>query len=405
MTPELLKELNEYATEGNAEKLEEMARGDINVDDVSISYRFPALHYAIRVFPHNPKKDTLACVKVLIDAGADPFATYRGGESPFATACIEGQLDIVKFFFLEGDPELDLRLDAGTSLLDEIAIKLKNRPINVSNPTIAKAVDDEAGAYLKIAELLIKKGADVDSLNKNKQGALHTASGSGVTSMVELLLEHGAKVDHKDSKGLTSLHYASRKGFISTMNALIKAGADVNAQDDWGFTPSHEAIMSNDFKSIELLVVMGADMSIGLTKAYDKDTPVGCTPRDLKQAKSNPDIKKIVGSPGKKFQTLKQLKEELNTPVKEVVKEQEKLEFKDIPFKDWNWDKTEFRYHGASVQHDAILWYTHSEDHQGGGASNQTCSDYIHNGCISIKPPAKIDKEIREYIMEYLIKK
>ncbi|NQV11735.1 ankyrin repeat domain-containing protein [Candidatus Uhrbacteria bacterium] len=377
----------EHATEGNVKKLEELIKEGVDIDGVAAS-GFPALHYASRIFPHNLKKDTLGCTKVLVEAGAKPFAIYAGGESPFATAVIEGQFKTVEYFFTLGEPDLNLRLDAGTSLLDEIAIKLKNKPLNVSDPAIAKAVDAEENQYLEIAELLIEKGIDVKSKNKNDQGALHTASGVGVTPMVELLIKNGADVNHKDSQGLTCLHYASRGGFISTMQALVKAGADVNAQDGWGFTPAHEAVMSKSATSLEVLAEHKANFSLGLTKAYDAKNPVGFSPQDMAEANKQDDLIAII----KSVSAPTAIKEEQPVP---------QLEFNEIPFKGWEWDRTKHMHHGVDINKDDILWYTQYESRQGGGASHQTLSDYIHSGSNSIKPPEEIDKEIREYILKF----
>ena len=380
------QELIEYATEGNVAKLEELVQTDLEIDAVGSS-GFPALHHALRAFPHNLKKDTLGCVKVLVKAGAKPFAGYLGGESPFATACIEGQLAAVEFFFTLGKPDLDLRLEAGTSLLDEMTIKLKNRPVNISSPAVTKAVDGEESAYLQIAELLIKQGADVHSQNTNEQTALHTASGVGVAPMVELLLKYGADVNHKDKTGLSCLHYASRGGFLSTMTALINAGADLNAQDNWGFTPAHEAVMSKDAGSLQILADNGTDFSIGLTKAYDASNPIGFSPLDMAKSKS---LTKLI-----------EIMEGATTSKKSEAKPSTAIELKEIPYKGWTWGKTEYGYEGADMTPKGISWYTHSENRQGGGASTQTYIDFIVTGPNHQKVPENIVEEIREYILQF----
>lgn len=64
----------------------------------------------------------------------------------------------------------------------------------------------------RIAELLIRKGADINVANDFGKTALHLAAQKGHDKIAELLVKHGANVHSLDSHGRTPLFWASFKG-------------------------------------------------------------------------------------------------------------------------------------------------------------------------------------------------
>jgi len=138
--------------------------------------------------------------------------------------------------------------------------------------------------HKEVAELLIEKGADINTkdtrgrtpidlaINKgqidmakllvSKSGdvSLHAVSYVGDFQRVEKLIADGAKVNAKDQKGQTALHYAAKAGQIAVCKLLITHGADVNAGDDW--TPLVEAVYCSR-EMVELLLAHGADINTG----------------------------------------------------------------------------------------------------------------------------------------------
>ena len=98
-----------------------------------------------------------------------------------------------------------------------------------------------AKGHVKVAELLLKHGADVDVRDATGRTILLVAVSSviGKPNIVELLLRHGADVNAFDDGFTSTLHLAETFGDYEVAQILLKHKADVNCQDKNGKTPLH----------------------------------------------------------------------------------------------------------------------------------------------------------------------
>jgi len=97
---------------------------------------------------------------------------------------------------------------------------------------LAAATGDKA-----TVESAIKRGLDVNAKEPIGGGTiLMTAAFAGQTEIVELLIEKGAELETKNHEGATALYNAAFFAHPETLKALIKAGGDVNAVEKNGRT-------------------------------------------------------------------------------------------------------------------------------------------------------------------------
>jgi len=79
---------------------------------------------------------------------------------------------------------------------------------------------------------------------------------------MEMLLERGANVNSADDKGFTALHFAAAANAVKPTQMLIDRGADVNAATEKGHTPIFTAAEQHNTAVALILMDNGADMTL-----------------------------------------------------------------------------------------------------------------------------------------------
>ena len=141
-------------------------------------------------------------------------------------------------------------------------IKIKNKA-GVTALMFAAARDAES-----IVSLLIKKGADVNTMSNNRETPLSFAIGYGNNpNIVRKLIDNGANINTRHSTGWTpvmlSLIYGEKKDAVT--NVLLSKGADINDKDDNGQTALMYMCHYNSDERIGILkyiIDKGADINI-----------------------------------------------------------------------------------------------------------------------------------------------
>ena len=113
---------------------------------------------------------------------------------------------------------------------------------------------------VRVARLLLERGVDVNTQDKDHNSPLHYASYSGKLEIALTLLNRGAKANAKNHWEETPLHqvsqgeYESQADGVRIARLLLDRAVDVNAQNKNGITPLHLAIWYGKLKIVQLLL-------------------------------------------------------------------------------------------------------------------------------------------------------
>ena len=120
---------------------------------------------------------------------------------------------------------------------------------------------------IEAVKLLLERGADINTKDKDGRTALMYAASAGCTETVKLLLDHGADINAKTKYGYrTALMLAAIGGHTETVKLLLERGADVNTIGEFDRPALMCAALEGHTEIVNLLLDHSADIH-----AKDKD--------------------------------------------------------------------------------------------------------------------------------------
>lgn len=189
-------------------------------------------------------------VRLLLDAGADPFEMNEDKDQLLSHAAIGGNPSLVRLMLSLGCDPRHQNIH-GRTALHEAARSGKVEAIGVlmeagASPDVRDTRNrtplSEALSHNhpEAAKELIHRGADPSvCTSEREQTVLMLAAAGGFSDIVGILLERGADPEKRDSDGRTALMYAATSGNHGVVKMLVDAGADVRAADRQGLDAFH----------------------------------------------------------------------------------------------------------------------------------------------------------------------
>jgi ankyrin repeat protein/beta-lactamase regulating signal transducer with metallopeptidase domain len=231
------------------------------------------LHYAVEM--ENPD-----IVRLLVDKGADFNLKNQEGWTPFSRAALHGRTDMTDLFLAKGVDTSSLHMAAFAGDLSRV------REL-VETGTQVDTKDEFGWTALfwaacsgqtEVAQFLIENKADLGAQDASGGTLLHQAAQArtDAVKLVELLIAKGADMNAKtnSARGAMPLHLACLSGNKEVAALLISKGADVNSRDNNGETPLHFAALANDVDLAELLISKGAAVNAELNTRITRYTPL-----------------------------------------------------------------------------------------------------------------------------------
>ena len=246
----LSNDIKESCLQGDVERVEKLLRHDPLSLRKQNKEKNTLLHLA--VFARKP-----AMVRFLLSRGCDLAASNSNGSTPLHAAVRTNGQDILQILLSHAEVWNINLVDAD----------LEDTPLHLA----AKR------GHLKMAELLLHHGANLNSKNCFQQAPLHCAVNTTHKKIVKLLCTKGCDINSRDEDGNTPLHCAVRSESSAIAKMLLEAGCDMNAQNSCGDTAHDLAIVQDYEELMTLLRQAGANSTNSNNYYVCKDTL-----RDLK---------------------------------------------------------------------------------------------------------------------------
>jgi ankyrin len=187
-------------------------------------------------------KGSVEAIQRLLDAGANINAASRTGDTPLLLAG-QRKTDVVTLLLAKG-------ADA------------KTRNKNGETALLRVAQYAQGKESLDLADQLLKSGADPNAATNDGRTPLINAIGSGNKAMVEKLLAAGGDINAR-STNTTALIAAG--GRIELLKLLLEHKADPNLTTDNGQTALEQVVRLGNVEAARLLLDAGAKVDAGLS--------------------------------------------------------------------------------------------------------------------------------------------
>jgi ankyrin repeat protein len=214
---------------------------------------------------------SLSLVQALVERGADFKANNEKGQTSLWAAVTYDSLPVVQYLVQKGADPKALQEDGQTLLWAASTREMAEYLMSVGVDPKTKDINGDLALHqacrhslLDVVKVLLDHGVDIEAKGhwdmRPLQSAASTATGDP-RPVVNLLLKRGADLDSHGFKGQTALHECALYNRLEMADLLLTRGAQPNLKDDDGKTPIDVANLAgrNDrIPLINLLIKHGA---------------------------------------------------------------------------------------------------------------------------------------------------
>lgn len=231
---------------------------------------FSALHYAAA------RRTGTAMLGILLDRGAEVDALSVFGGSALLDACTEAQAENAEVLLKRGASARSVTPHGSTLLmavawktgLESARAKVMKFKVGKDGKAVVEPEYNPDPEKARIAEMLLKAGADPNVKDRRGFSALHHAAQLNRPLVVKALLRGKANPNQGNQYGITPLHTAAAHGFAAVTLALMKGGAKPGARASDGTEPLSFGAENGHADVVEVLLKGGANPNYGVNKLW-----------------------------------------------------------------------------------------------------------------------------------------
>lgn len=224
-----------------------LVRRELGAAEVGLVDRHPRDRYANSPLHDVARRGLVDVAELLLDEGGYDVDVANGmGDRPLHMSAASGHLSMTKTL-LQSGAQVDPRTVWGmTPLWWAVS---------------GDSSDDNSAAHFRVAELLLRHGADVSARTSANHTVLMEAARRGHAGMAQLLIDAGTSAHALDGLGETALHKAAASGHAHVARVLLQAGLSADVTNLGGETALDVATRARRGNVVALLLAMATPPS------------------------------------------------------------------------------------------------------------------------------------------------
>ncbi len=234
----------------NAEVLEALKKGGVNIDEPSLIQKARPLSFAA-------KSGQLETVMTLVILGADIQAETDFGQSPLDMAIAGENEPVIEYLMSLGAKRGTLGRIVDEATEEALAMAMEGEAAYEAD-TGLRLVEAVANRDHEAIKTLLRGGTDVNGQYHGMTPLIASISREGDLSTLGFLLQNGADPNAPAESGMTPLASACMASRADAVRALLKAGARVNDPAIGGMPAMEFAKMENNEEIMSILKKAGA---------------------------------------------------------------------------------------------------------------------------------------------------